>query len=128
MAELLLVEPNRPLAQNYTVALSAAGHHVRHCVKGQTAIELADKSMPDMIIVELQLAAHNGLEFLYELRSYVEWQKIPVIILSVVPPHAFAEARGLPLLNISRYLYKPQTKLHQLVSAVDDLLAATVPA
>lgn len=122
MAELLLLEPNRMLAKSYVMALQNAGHRVRHCARGQTAIEAADKKTPDLVIVELQLAGHNGLEFLYEFRSYPEWQNIPVIIQSVVPPHVIENAAALPQLNVSAYLYKPTTKLARLVETVGEVL------
>lgn len=120
MAKILLIEPNRVLAKTYIMALEAAGHQVRHYARGQTAMEAADKTSPDLVIVELQIPRHNGLEFLYEFRSYPEWQDIPVIVLTVVPPHMVEQAAAMSKLRISAYMYKPTTKLRQLLDAVNE--------
>lgn len=127
MAEILLIEPSRVLAQNYAMALKAANHKVRHYARGQSAIEAADKQAPELVIVELQIPAHNGLEFLYEFRSYTEWQEIPVIIHSVVPPAEVRQAAAMTHLGVKAYLYKPATTLAKLVETVNDILH-TVPA
>jgi DNA-binding response OmpR family regulator len=122
MADILLLEPNRILAKNYTLVLQAAGHTVRHCARGQMAIEAADQQTPELVILELQIPKHNGVEFLYEFRSYPEWQKVPVVVLSVVPPEVVAPAAVMAHLGISMHLYKPNIKLHRLVEAVDEIL------
>jgi len=69
--------------------------------------------------LELQLASHNGIEFLYELRSYNDWQSIPVIIHSLVPATAFTNIA--PELGVVSYLYKPTTTLKKLCTSVSDL-------
>lgn len=118
MSTILLIEPSALLRKNYKTALSQAGHTVMACRTGQQAIEAADNKTPDVVIVELQLAGHNGLEFLYEFRSYIEWQTIPVIVLSVVPKAVVEHSAALTLLNVTSYLYKPQTKLIDLLHEV----------
>jgi DNA-binding response OmpR family regulator len=126
MADVLLIEPNHLLAKSYKHALEGAGHKVRLCVKGQAAIEMADKRTPELIILELQLPGHNGLEFLYELRSYKEWQNIPVVILSIIPRGEVEDTVAWSLLNVGDYLYKPTTRLKQLIQAVDALVPQTI--
>ena len=125
MAKVLLVEPDRILAQNYTAALKSSGHDVTWRSNGQTAIHAAEKSTPDVILLELQMPGHNGLEFLYELRSYPEWQDIPVILLTLVPDMALqAEEPVLERLGIAGYLYKPQSKLSHVIRAVNRVFDA----
>jgi response regulator RpfG family c-di-GMP phosphodiesterase len=84
----------------------------------------ADQQRPDVVIVELQLVAHSGIEFLYEFRSYLEWQAIPLIIHSQVPPSEFASNWQLfkDQLSISHYLYKPQTTLKELLATISQVL------
>ena len=123
MARVLLVEPNRLLAKQYWAALEKVGHEVIICVNGHEAIFAADEQTPDVVVVELQLKGHNGVEFLYEFRSYPEWQRIPVVVQSLVPAEEVTAAATWSLLGISAYLYKPTTKLAKLVAVVDDLLS-----
>jgi DNA-binding response OmpR family regulator len=120
--QILLVEPDRLLAATYQQALLGAGHSVITCASAQAAIMAADQSQPDLIILELQLVEHSGIEFLYEFRSYVDWQSIPVILQTQVPPAEFNGNHWLLTseLGVVSYLYKPQTSLHQLLRAVNE--------
>jgi DNA-binding response OmpR family regulator len=121
--KILLLEPDAVLAQLYQTALEAAGHDVTWTQSAQSAVHQIDTDMPDVVITELQIARHNGVEFLYELRSYTEWQHIPVIIHSQVPPH---EAPMMADLGIAAYHYKPATKLATLVRSVNEIALHTV--
>lgn len=119
---ILLLEPDGILGKTYAKALREKGHKVSWCRDSQSAIQSSDKDRPDVIVAELQLARHNGVEFLYELRSYSDWQDIPVIVLSHVPSLSGTQAT-LRHLNVKDYLYKPRTKLQDLVRAVNQVVA-----
>jgi DNA-binding response OmpR family regulator len=82
MANILLIESDKILASNLTQFFKRAGHYVAWHVDPQEAILTADKSQPDVVVLELLLAGRSGIEFLYEFRSYPEWQALPVIIYS----------------------------------------------
>lgn len=118
--KILLIEPDRLLAGNYRESLELAGHEARVEQGGQSAVHALEEFTPDIIVLELQMPTHNGVEFLYELRSYTEWQDIPVIILSLVPEEAaIGDAQYLRQLGVKAYLYKPQAKLRHLIRAVE---------
>lgn len=123
---ILLIEPDRQLAETYRSSLVQAGFEVIPCASAQAAILAADQAPPDLVILELQLVEHSGIEFLYEFRSYPEWQDIPVLVHSHVPPAEF-NSQGRLLKNelaISGYLYKPATNLQNLVKSVRSQLTA----
>jgi DNA-binding response OmpR family regulator len=127
MSRILLVEPDTKLANTYRTSLDAAGHTVLWKAHAQDAVYEADKFKPDMVLLELQLAAHNGIEFLYEFRSYVDWQKIPVVLLTMVQPHALQiTPQNMEMLGIVRCLYKPATTLQQLRRAVNEATLVSV--
>src|ERR1700733_7447717 len=97
MSQILLIEPDKSLAKTYHQALKQAGHKVVSVTSSQQAINSADKLAPDVVVLEIQLVGHSGIEFLYEFRSYPEWQSIPVIVHSNVP---YVELKdGWPLLS-----------------------------
>src|SRR5690606_36613423 len=124
MVRVLLLEPNRLLARQYTQCLESRGHHDLHLADAQAAIIAADKARPDAIVMELLLAGHSGIEFLYELRSYSEWHRIPVIILSRIATEESGMSKHLQMeLGISAYLYKPDITLKKLGSILDKALA-----
>jgi DNA-binding response OmpR family regulator len=122
--QVLLIEPDRILARQYQKAFEAVGFKVQVCSGAQQAVTIIDKQPPDVIIIELQLSGHSGVEFLHEFRSYEDWVNIPVIIYSSVPEYALGVGPSAwRSLGVSRYFYKPQTSLNQLVGAVKGLLA-----
>lgn len=117
--KVLLIEPDIVLANIYTKALNKKGIEVHSVSMAQSAISLIDKIKPGLIILELCLPANNGIEFLYELRSYPDLKYIKVIVLSYTSK---TELRISPnqakILNIYRYLYKPSTSVSKLVEVV----------
>ena len=79
---ILIVEPDVVLAKSYQKALESLNYVVYLANSAQNAINQVDKNKIDLIILEIQLIDHSGIEFLYELRSYPEWDNIRIIILS----------------------------------------------
>lgn len=123
MSTVLLIEPDRPLAKTYSGALKSAGYKVSVVSSAQQAIHGADQLTPDVVVLELQLVGHSGIEFLYEFRSYADWQNIPVLVHTAVPYIELQDGWGLLTkhLGVSDYKYKPTTDLQTLVSSVNEL-------
>lgn len=118
---VLLIEPDTALSRTYTQALLRSGNEVSCVRHAQDAVHAADEKTPDVVVLELQMAGHNGIEFLYEFRSYPEWYDIPVVVLTMVPPHSLRITQEqMTELGIIDCLYKPSTKLDQLVRAVQE--------
>jgi DNA-binding response OmpR family regulator len=124
MPKILLIEPNKLQARQYQEYLVGIGYEVVWVQAAQDAVNAADKSKPDLIIMEILLTAHSGIEFLNELRSYPEWLVVPIIILSRLPPGDFnTDAKTLERLGIAWYLYKPDTSLQKLKERISSELA-----
>lgn len=122
--KILLLEPDAILGRSYRLALIKSGYKVQWFRNASAAISSVDKVVPNLIIVELQLPVHNGVEFLYEFRSYQDLVKVPAIILSNIPPVIRSFSKGLwDQLGVVAYHYKPQTKLADLSRSVDRILA-----
>ena len=119
MSQILLIESDRLIADNIKKVLKKAGFSVDWQVDPQAALDVADKNLPDLIIVDLALAGHGGVEFLYEFRSYPDWREVPVVIFSSLSAEELKEdITGLGHLNINAYHYKPNTSLSELVKSV----------
>lgn len=91
MARVLIIEPDVIIAGHYRTALERAGYETAVSHTAQDAILSADAQRPDAVVLEVLLTSHSGIEFMYEFRSYSEWQQIPVIVAS----RARAEDLGL---------------------------------
>ena len=119
---VLLVEPDALQARLCVAALERAGHTVVRAAGAQSAVQAADEHTPDAVVLELQLPGLNGVEFLYEFRSYPEWLHVPVVLYTFVPPQELAFAAALQgELGVQRVLYKPVTALADLCAAVQQL-------
>lgn len=121
MAHILLLEPNKVLARTYIRALEHVGHTVGYARGAQEAINVADEQSPDVVVLELQLGARDGIEFLHEFRSYPEWQEVPVLLHTQVSPTSLMRFQGSLVkdLGVTGVLYKPQTTLAKLISMVN---------
>ena len=127
MRHVLLLEPDRLLAGSIKRYFAKADYKVAAHNDPQAAISQADKQLPDTVITELQLASRSGVEFLYEFRSYPEWQDIPVIIFTNLSAEELAAyQKVLKELNITACLYKSATSLEQLLNSVRQSRAALV--
>lgn len=116
---IILIEPDPTQAGVYMASLERAGYTVEHVTGAQAAVHAADARMPDVVVLEMQLSGHSGVEFLYEFRSYPEWMHIPIILHTFVPPHELAHGVTLRKeLGVQRILYKPTTTLASLSEAV----------
>lgn len=123
MSRILLIEPDVVLNNTYAAALSNAGHDMDVCLGAQAGIFAIEANRPDLIILELELAGHGGIEFLHELRSYSEWQKIPILLHTFLTPQRLASRlERLQAMGVNLFLYKPTTSLRQLVQAVGSML------
>lgn len=124
--KILLVESDKLLAENLSAALKTSGHKTLWHVDLQTALEVLDDDKPDAIILDLALANRSGAEFLYEVRSYPEWQRLPIFVWSDL-----TEAEARPLfasfkdLGVISYHHKSGTRLKKLLK---NLEAQAAPA
>lgn len=117
---ILLIEPDTILAQLYIQAFENAEHSVSYVMSAESAIHIADRKKPDIVVLEMQLASHSGVAFLQEFRSYADWLPIPVILHTVVPPGELADFKtALQEMGVIEQLYKPRTTLRQLVSVLE---------
>ncbi len=117
---ILLIEPDKQLSAVYVAAFESAGYTATATPGAQNAIHIVEQTKFDLIVLELQLVDHNGIELLYELRSYAEWQSIPVVVLTMVPPDALAVTPEiLRQLGVVHCLYKPATSLATLLATIE---------
>jgi CheY-like chemotaxis protein len=124
MANILLIETDRLLAKNLSKYLTKFGHEVSWHVEPQAAMDSADQKCPDVIVLDLLLAnSRSGIEFLYEFRSYPEWQHLPVVIFSHVAAEDLKDCLdSMQQLNVAAYRYKPTTTLKDLAQTINQSL------
>lgn len=126
MSRVLLIEPDRLLGRVYQRALEQAGFAVDMTSCAQDAIFAADEATPDVVVMEADLAGHSAAAFLYEFRSQQDWQNVPVVVHTGVPPARLEPfARALEQLGVREILYKPQQRLQMLINRVSEYAPAS---
>ena len=121
----MIIEPDHVLSANLKKFFKRAGFLVSVHADPQAALSTADQLRPDLVITELQLAGRSGVEFLYEFRSYPDWQDTPLIIFTRLNSGQIAKHdEVLTDLNISACLYKSETGLPDLLEKVRQMQPA----
>ncbi len=123
MAHVLILEPDHLLACSLKSYFANTKHRVSAHSDPQAALLAADGQKPDVVIAELQLAGRSGAEFLYEFRSYADWQAVPIIIFTNLHPEQIAGYQDvINDLSVSACLYKTQSGLAELLDTAQRIL------
>lgn len=123
-ADILIIEPLEDLAKVLARAFKRNGLSSKIATSAQEAIHQADKTPPKLVLLELLIPGHNGLEFIHEFRSYPEWLKIPIILYSHLAPEELGlSVDSMADLGIAQHFYKPTTSLDKLVGATELIIA-----
>ncbi|TMM33019.1 MAG: response regulator [Actinobacteria bacterium] len=79
MSRILVVDDDRQLLRALRINLAARGYQVQLAPDGGTALALAARQPPDLVIVDLGLPDMDGVEVVQGIRG---WSTVPVIVLS----------------------------------------------
>ena len=115
---ILLVEDSKVQKLASEKILHRAGHLVLYAEDGDEALRLARECLPDLILLDLLLPGIGGEEVLYELKRHRETQRIPVIVLSQVPPDNSGKLKAAGAAS-----YFEKSRLTHEVGGEADLLA-----
>lgn len=108
---ILLVDDEEDLARTVEALLQCRGYAVDRVDTGAAALERAEETLPDLILLDYELPEMDGLEVIAELRQRESTRDIPVLL---------ATAGRISLSDIRRadgFLAKPYQEelLYQLV-------------
>ena len=79
MTKILLIDDDRPFTRALSIGLGAHGFEVVGAYDGTQGIVEASRAHPDVILLDLGLPGHTGMEVLEAVRA---WTDVPVIVLS----------------------------------------------
>ncbi|MBW2019458.1 MAG: response regulator [Deltaproteobacteria bacterium] len=80
MKKILIVDDEEVIRMLYAEELDDEGYDVVTTGTGHGLIELVEQQKPDLIILDIKMAEHDGLDLLQEIRK--EFYNIPVILCS----------------------------------------------
>lgn len=93
-SKIMIVDDDPDLRQALRLRLRANHYDTVNAVDGYSAIALAYKEHPDLIILDLGLPAGNGFVVLDRLQRDDKLSSIPVIVLTARDPQS-SEGRAL---------------------------------
>lgn len=80
---ILMVEDEEDIAFLIRFMLERHGFTVEHAADGRQALEkLTSSSPPDLILMDIMLPYHDGLELIERLRAQPRWERVPVLMLT----------------------------------------------
>lgn len=120
MTKIAIIEDDSVINQMYRMKFEADGFAVQVADNGVSGIELVQKYLPDLILLDLQMPEMNGDKALAHIRAQDWGKNIPVIILTNLG--AEESPKELKDLNIHSYIVKAELTPSQVVARVKDAL------
>ena len=112
---ILLVDDDNVILESMKVALETRGYDVFTAANGTDALEMAENSDPDLLVLDQMMPQRSGFRVLETLSKTPE-SNVPVIMITAnegVRHKAYAQ-----MLGVKDYLQKPFT-MDQLMEAVE---------
>ena len=79
MKKILVVDDEKPISDIISFTLENEGYAIEKAYDGEQALEVFEKSQPDLVILDLMLPKMDGLEVCREIRKQ---SAVPVIMLT----------------------------------------------
>lgn len=90
MAKILIVEDNEMNRDMLSRRLERRGYHILVAVDGIQGMGMAQKQLPDLIIMDMSLPLLDGWQVTRQIKALPQTQHIPIIALTA---HAMAGDR-----------------------------------
>jgi len=99
---VLVVDDDPQIADLLRIQLEGAGYRVLVAHRGEEALEIAARELPDLMTLDILMVGLDGFQVLERLRANPKTADIPVLVISVV-----SEQRDLLALGAVDFLSKP---------------------
>ena len=125
---VLVIDDEPSLRNAMALKLSSRGYEVFQAADGREGLELALKSLPDVIVSELMMPNMNGAELIDALKAVDSTRHIPVIVLSNVDNVIEYQSISTTSANLDgiKIVKKAETPLDRLVDLVNQAIAMFV--
>jgi CheY-like chemotaxis protein len=122
MTKILLVEDNEMNRDMLSRRLARKGYEVSIAVDGKQGVEMAERDMPDLILMDMSLPVLDGWEATRRLKGADATRAIPIIALTA---HAMSGDRERALdAGCDDYDTKP-IELPRLLEKIESMLNRT---
>jgi len=80
--KIMIIDDDKEFLEELKETLNLNGYEVAAFSDGTSAMEVVFKIKPNIILLDLKLKGKSGFQVAYELKSYPETAKIPIIAMS----------------------------------------------
>jgi CheY-like chemotaxis protein len=115
MKTVLIVDDELDIVEAVKAILEEERYKVVTCGNGREALKCLTETRPDLAILDIMMPVMNGYETLKAIRQQPTLEKLPVLIMSAIPPTLKARDYAG-----AGFLKKPFS-LHQLLEKVHAL-------
>lgn len=119
--KILWVEDDNFLNDLIARKLSTEKCVLIHATEGEEAVRLAEKELPDIIVLDILLPGIDGFEILKRVKASDKTKNIPVILLSNLGQKSDIE-KGRNL-GATRFLIKAAVTLDEIVAEIKAVFA-----
>jgi two-component system NtrC family response regulator len=117
MKKILVIEDEELLCKVYSATLTELGYEVITANDGKTALELLQKEIPNLIVLDMKLPEISGIQLLKEIRKIDN--KVPIIIATAYD--GLKDDYEIWSSQVSDYIVKP-VKLVELAEKIKKIL------
>src|ERR671939_848417 len=103
-SKILVVEDDQDIRQLLHLQLTGDGHETAFARDAATAVSVARKERPDLILLDLGLPAGDGFVVMERLRAIPELEMIPIIVITARDPY---EAEKAVAMGARSFFHKP---------------------
>jgi DNA-binding response OmpR family regulator len=121
--KILIIDDDQHLLLGLTARLKANGYRVTCATDAISAIAVARKEAPDLVILDLGLPAGDGFLVLERMRGLADLVATPVIVLSARDP-ADNKKRALDAGAVAFFQKPPDN--HEFLTAVRQAVGETI--
>lgn len=118
---LLIVEDDKPYRQMFTELFGKEGYEVEIATNGSMAVEIANRKVPALILLDILMPVMDGFEMLKEFKSSEKFKDVPIIVLSNLS--ADSEIKKAKELGATEYIVKSNISVKEVVEIVKKYLA-----
>jgi len=118
--KILFIEDESALQKTFGDFLEKEGFELISALDGETGLKLAEKEIPDLILLDLILPKMEGVEVLKKLRENPKTKDIPVIVLTNVDD--FEKLEKSLELGVKAYLVKTDFTLEEVLQKIKEEL------
>ncbi len=79
---ILVIDDEPHVLDEVAAVMAGAGYSCHGCTSADEAIKFVDSATPDLIISDINLAGHSGLELCEQLKGRQALREVPIMFLS----------------------------------------------